>query len=211
MIGVAMMVVQQMTGVNVVMFYTSKILSEVWSNQDTINKLVVALQALQLLLTIVLSPLVDRFGRKPLLIFAGTGICVFIGVMNIHFFDSSTSKAFTVIGFYGYVAAFSMGMGAIPWFIMGELFHPDVKGVASSIATLTNWSVSFFVTKTVTSFQTAFGGGAEGMGWLFTMYGCTCFVGILFIIAFVPETKGIPYKELEQKLLGKQGYSEIQN
>ena len=203
------MFVQQLTGINVVMFYTSKILGSVWTDTDTVMKVVTILQAVQCLITILSSPFMDRAGRKPLLIAASIGVVAGIALMNVHFFDHSTSSSLCVVGMFVYVGAFSFGMGAIPWFIMGELFHPEVKGLASSVATFVNWMLAFVVTKTVTSMQDAFGGGDIGQGWLFSLYGAICFCGIFFIHFVIPETKGKPYRVLEQELMGRMTYSDI--
>ncbi|KAJ9461203.1 Facilitated trehalose transporter Tret1, partial [Diplonema papillatum] len=202
-IGIGLMVVQQLCGVNAVMFYASYILGIVWPDPATANKYAVGSQALQMVVTISAGQFMDKLGRKKMLTIAGTGLLICCALMNIYFFDDSMSSTFVVIGFYGYVAAFAMGMGAIPWFIMGELFHPEVKGIASSIATFVNWMLSFMVTKTVQNMQTGFGGGNAGMGWVFTCYGAVCFLGLFYINLCVPETKGMSYEQLEQILLGK--------
>eukprot|EP01061_Rhynchopus_euleeides_P010670 TRINITY_DN2018_c0_g7_i1.p2 TRINITY_DN2018_c0_g7~~TRINITY_DN2018_c0_g7_i1.p2 ORF type:complete len:545 (+),score=228.52 TRINITY_DN2018_c0_g7_i1:62-1636(+) len=210
MIGVGLMFVQQLTGINAVMFYASKILGLVWTDSDTVMKVVTVLQAAQCVTTILSAPLMDRAGRKPLLIGASVGLCVGVVVMNSYFFHADTPKELAVVGIFIYVVSFACGMGAIPWFIMGELFHPEVKGLASSVATMTNWLLSFGITKSASKMQDGFGGGDIGQGWVFTLYGCVCFLGIFFVYFVIPETKGKSYRVLEQELMGRQTYSDIE-
>eukprot|EP01059_Diplonema_ambulator_P034591 TRINITY_DN783_c3_g1_i1.p1 TRINITY_DN783_c3_g1~~TRINITY_DN783_c3_g1_i1.p1 ORF type:complete len:501 (+),score=192.04 TRINITY_DN783_c3_g1_i1:44-1546(+) len=212
-IGVGLMFVQQLSGINAVMFYANMILGKVWSDPDTVNNYAVGAQGLQLVVTIATSPFMDKAGRRPLLVFACVGMVISCAVMNVFFFDSGSAKpAFAVVGFYMYIASFAMGMGAIPWFIMGEIFHPEVKGISSSIATAFNWSLSFAVTKTIQNLVDAFSSDQNvGMGWVFTLYGSVCFVGIAFILLFIPETKGKPYAQVEAELLGNKGYIAVEN
>ena len=71
--------------------------------------------------------------------------------------------------------------GAIPWFLMGEIFPPEVKGLASSVATACNWILSLIITKTVTALTDAYGGPPTGLGGVFLTYGAVCFLGAIFV------------------------------
>ena len=99
-------------------------------------------------------------------------------------------------GLYSYIFFFASGLGAIPWFLMGEIFPAEVKGVASSIATAVNWGLSFVITKTVNMETDALGGQPKGLGGVFAGYGVICLLGIAFVICFVPETKGKSFDEV---------------
>ena len=99
-------------------------------------------------------------------------------------------------GLYGYIFFFASGLGAIPWFLMGEIFPAEVKGVASSIATAVNWGLSFVITKTVNMETDALGGQPKGLGGVFAGYGVICLLGIAFVVCFVPETKGKSFDEV---------------
>ena len=99
-------------------------------------------------------------------------------------------------GLYSYIFFFASGLGAIPWFLMGEIFPAEVKGVASSIATAVNWGLSFVITKTVNMETDVLGGQPKGLGGVFAGYGVICLLGIGFVICFVPETKGKSFDEV---------------
>ena len=97
-----------------------------------------------------------------------------------------------------YIVAFSLGLGPIPWLLMAEILPSRARGVAASAATLLNWSCSFVVTET-------FG---DLVDWLspagaFLVFACVCFGGCAYVLAAVPETKGLRLDEVEQLFLAR--------
>ena len=93
--------------------------------------------------------------------------------------------------------------GAIPWFLMGEIFPPEVKGLASSVATSINWILSLVITKTVTALTDAYGGPPKGLGGVFLTYGAVCFLGAIFVKvrrahAFLLATSSVSYAVSER-------------
>jgi len=226
-IGVGLMFVQQLSGINAIMFYAGEIFNSVpGTTQATANDYSTGMQGMQVAITLSSAFFMDKAGRVPILLFAGVGqffMCMFLAYYYL--FASCTRDAegvvteasmgnFPVVSLYLYVFFFSCGMGAIPWFIMGEIFKPSVKGLASSIATATNWLLSFVITFTVASLTSAFEsllGDAlphaidAGMGGLFAAYGTVCFLGVFFVFFVIPETKGLTAREVQHKLSGKKG------
>jgi len=229
-IGVGLMFVQQLSGINAIMFYAGEIFSAVPGTSDaTANGYSTGMQAMQVIVTFSSALFMDKFGRQKILLWAGTGQFLACLCLAMYYLFASCSKddqgnvvsaslgVFPVLALYGYTFFFSSGMGAIPWFIMGEIFKPNIKGLASSIATAVNWLLSFVITFTVASLTKGFDSmlkGAlphaidAGMGGLFVAYGSVCFAGIFFVAFFVPETKGLTLKEVQAKLSGdKKNYS----
>ena len=107
-----------------------------------------------------------------------------------------------VVALYSYVFFFSSGLGAIPWFLMGEIFPAEVKGLASSIVTAVNWGLSFLITKTIDQETAFFGGEPKGLGGVFGGYGMICFLGIFFVNFCIPETKGRSLEQIQVELGG---------
>ena len=142
--GVGLAVVQQLSGINAVMFYCGKILGSVF-DKATADTAAVGIQVLQLVMTGVTIPLMDRAGRRPLLFTAGVGMVVCSGALGLYYHLAGSSSAlpdfFAALMLYGYVFAFAIGLGSIPWMIIGEIFPPEVKGVCGSITTAVNWCV----------------------------------------------------------------------
>ena len=123
---------------------------------------------------------------------------------------SDLPKIVAAIALYAYVGFFSCGMGAIPWFLMGEIFPAEIKGLASSVATAINWSLAFLITKTVGSLTTLYGGPPTGLGGVFVTYGCVCFLGAIFVKLVIPETKGKSFEQIQRELGGGQPRDSIQ-
>jgi len=235
-IGVGLMFVQQLSGINAVMFYAGQIFSAVPGTSDsTANAYSTGMQGMQMMITIASAFFMDRFGRVKILLFAAGGQCLCALCLACYYLFASCERndphdldkvtqaslgVFPIISLYGYVLFFSCGMGAIPWFVMGEIFAPRVKGIASSIATAVNWLLSFVITFSVSSLSGAFKSMFEdalpdaidsGMGGLFLAYGCVCFLGIFFILAYIPETKGLTITQVQAKLAGRSQSSELEH
>jgi len=227
-IGVGLMFVQQLSGINAIMFYAGQIFSAVPGTSDsTANTYSTGMQAMQVLITLGSAFFMDRFGRVKILLWSATGQCAMAFCLAAYYLFASCERedpldvnkvttasmgVFPVVSLYGYVFFFSCGMGAIPWFVMGEIFKPNVKGIASSIATAVNWLLSFVITFSVSGLSSAFKDMFEGalpdaidpgMGGLFLAYGSVCFCGIFFILGYIPETKGLTISEVQAKLAGK--------
>jgi SP family sugar porter-like MFS transporter len=226
-IGVGLMFVQQLSGINAVMFYCGTILQSVYPDPDTANKFAVGIQVMQVIITAVSAPLMDKAGRIPILLFALVGLTISSAVLSAYYLLETDCHEVdgakvcpthplpdivAVIALYSYVFFFSSGLGAIPWFLMGEIFPAEVKGLASSIATAVNWGLSFVITKTVDSETALFGGQPKGLGGVFGGYGVICFLGIFFVKCFIPETKGKSFDQIQAELGGssKPKYSNVQ-
>eukprot|EP00931_Biecheleriopsis_adriatica_P106751 TRINITY_DN81130_c0_g1_i1.p1 TRINITY_DN81130_c0_g1~~TRINITY_DN81130_c0_g1_i1.p1 ORF type:complete len:211 (-),score=46.20 TRINITY_DN81130_c0_g1_i1:49-603(-) len=138
---------------------------------------------LQLVMTLVSVPLIDVAGRKALLLVSAAGMMLCCAGM-VAFFWTFGQGWLAVSCSFAYVAFFSIGLGPIPWLIMGELFPHEIRSGASSLAAAVNWSCSFMTTQAVGQFK-------EAMGFIgvFGIYGAVLLLGIVYIVALVPETK----------------------
>ena len=93
-----------------------------------------------------------------------------------------------------YIVSFSLGLGAIPWLIMGEIFPGHVRALSSSVATMLNWTCSFIVTETFDYVRVALGPAGTFLGFC-----AVCVAGFVFVAACVPETKGKSLEEIEAR------------
>lgn len=200
-IALLLMFFQQFSGINAVIFYTVPIFQSAGSTMDpAICGIVVGV--VQVLMTFVSSVLIDKAGRRILLLQSSfiMGSClVVLGV----YFKLQTDKAdVSGIGWLPlasvvlFIISFSLGFGPIPWMMMGELCAPDVKGLASALTVMFNWSLVFLVTKTFGTMQETL-----GADWTFWFFGFWMAVGTLYVFFKVPETKGKTNAEI-QALLG---------
>lgn len=114
--------------------------------------------------------------------------------------DYSISGTVALLNVIVYIACFSIGLGSIPWLIMSEIFPSRVRGPASSLATLLNWTCSFIVTETFSSIKAAL--HEQGVFWL---YAAICLLGVAFVYFKLPETKGRTLEEIQMHFEGRKG------
>ncbi|TYH36947.1 hypothetical protein ES332_D12G007000v1 [Gossypium tomentosum] len=191
-IGVGLMVFQQFGGINGICFYVSNIF-ETAGFSVAVGTIIYAI--LQVVITGLNTTVIDKAGRKPLLLVSSTGLvlgCILSGVsfyLRDHNLALDAVPILAVTGILIYISAFSAGMGAVPWVIMSEIFPINIKGAAGSLATLVNWFGAWAVSYT---FNFLMSWSAYGT---FILYAAINAGAILFVVTLVPETKG---KTLEQ-------------
>ncbi|KAK4273151.1 hypothetical protein QN277_021606 [Acacia crassicarpa] len=193
-IGIGLMVCQQFGGINGVCFYVSSIFEQAGFS-SSIGSIIYAI--LQLPVTAIGAVLIDKAGRKPLLLVSGSGVavgCLITAVafyFKVHDVFLDAVPGLAVTGILVYIAAFSVGMGAIPWVIMSEIFPINIKGQAGSLATLTNWFGAWLCSY---SFNFLMSWSSYGT---FVLYAAINALAVLFIIVAVPETKGESLEQLQ--------------
>lgn len=196
LIGVTLAILQQVTGINTVLYYGSIIFTEqagaestsaaLWSN--------VLVGAINLVFTIVALFAIDRLGRKPLLISAAAGMGVALTALGFVFAAGLATPALVLALILGYVAFFSFGMGPGVWVVISELFPTRIRGRAMSVATVALWLACLLITLTFLSLVKAF--TVAGAFWIYAFL-CACTVW--FVWKFTPETKGKNLEEIERQ------------
>ncbi|KAK1389337.1 MFS transporter, SP family, solute carrier family 2 (Facilitated glucose transporter), member 8 [Heracleum sosnowskyi] len=199
MIGIGLLVLQQLSGTNGVLFYSSTIFESAGISSS--NAATFGLGAVQVIATAVSTWLVDKTGRRILLIISSTGMTLSLFVVAVSFFvkgfvaDNSTLYSIlgilSLVGVVGMIIAFSLGMGPIPWIIMSEILPIKIKGLAGSVATLANWFIAWVVTMTAPLLLSWSSGGT------FTLYMLMCALTLAFAAILVPETKGKTLEEIQ--------------
>ncbi|KAK8683768.1 hypothetical protein V6N13_039818 [Hibiscus sabdariffa] len=199
MVGIGLLMLQQLSGINGVLFYSSTIFEA--AGVKSSNAATFGVGAIQVIATAVTTWLVDKAGRRVLLIVSSFGMTLSLLVVAVSFFlkdvVSSDSSVYSimgilsVVGVVAMVVTFSLGMGAIPWVIMSEILPINVKGLAGSIATLSNWFFAWVVTMTANLLLSWSSGGT------FTIYMVVSAFSIVFVTLWVPETKGRTLEEIQ--------------
>ncbi|CAM6028039.1 unnamed protein product, partial [Sphagnum balticum] len=199
--GIGLMVLQQFSGINALMLYSSAIFEASGVSNPNVASLV--LGTLQVVLTLGAAGLMDKAGRRILLMISAGGMGLSNFLVAFSFYARSVqpeqmSPAFStfisilaLVSLLAYIASFSLGMGAIPWIIMSEIFPAYVKGVAGSVATLVNWFSAYIVTMT---FNYMLLWSAAGSFWIFAG---ECLLTIVFVALYVPETRGRTLEQIE--------------
>ncbi|KAF6166674.1 hypothetical protein GIB67_005536 [Kingdonia uniflora] len=199
MVGIGLLVLQQASGINGILFYSSTIFKAAGISSSNVATL--GLGAIQVIATGVTTWLVDKAGRRVLLIVSSCGMVASLLLVSVVFFlkgaISETSKFYvalgilSVVGLVVFVTTFSLGMGPIPWIIMSEILPVNIKGLAGSIATLLNWFIAWVVTMSANLLLSWSTGGT------FAIYMIMNAITIVFAVLWVPETKGRGLEEIQ--------------
>jgi len=198
-ISVFLMFGQQFSGVNAVIFYAVDIFKAAGSSISPFVENVI-LNIVQVLITSFSTLIIDRSGRKVLLISSATTMCLTISGLGAYFYVQAHDPAaaakitFLPIGcLCVFIAAFSLGYGGIPWLMMSELMAPEVKSISNSIAAGANWIMAFLITR-------FYGDAAAQLGKpaTFWAFGVFSLIQVVGVAAFVPETKGRTLDEIQQ-------------
>lgn len=202
-IALALMFFQQFSGINAVIFFTVPIFKSAGSNIDpSICAIIVGV--VQVLMTFLAAVLVEKAGRKILLIQSSTIMCLCLGALGVYFKLKDGGQDVSNIGWLPllslvlFIVSFSLGYGPIPWMMMGELLAPEVKSIATSFTVLFNWIAVFIVTNTFPKLLDNFGGAIT-----FWIFGIIMGVGTLYGLKFVFETKGKSGTEIQFILSGE--------
>lgn len=196
-IGIVVGILQQVSGINAVFFYAPMIFerSGIGANAAFMQAALVGL--VNLVFTLVAMAVIDRFGRRPLLIFGLSGIaaCMLLLAWAFGAGDDANPRLI-LIAILGFVASFAVSLGPVMWVLFSELFPNRVRGVAISFVGLVNSATAFLVTL-VFPWQLQSLGSAT----TFLLYGLFALAGLAFVLRVLPETKGRSLEELEAVLV----------
>lgn len=199
-------IIQQLSGINIVMFYAHKIFEMAGSSLSSgISAIILAI--VQVLATGVAAYVVDRLGRKLLFMISLAGMCACQVLLGVYFMiDASNHDTGKKIAFLPllsiciYLLSFSLGTGPLPWAMLGELIPNRVKGGVGSFVSCLNWMLAFGVTGSFTYLVDWFGAGI-----VFFAYAVLCGLGLVFIIFILIETKNKSLDEIQKELGAKDG------
>ena len=194
-IGVVLAVFQQWCGINVIFNYAQEIFTAAGYGVSDILMNIVVTGVTNVVFTIVAMLLVDKIGRRPLLLIGAGGLTIIYMLMGAAYYFSLTGVALLVI-VVAAIACYAMSLAPIMWVVISEIFPTAVRGVAMSIATFALWTACFILTYTFPILNNVL--GAAGTFWV---YGLVCLGGFIFTYKYVPETKNKSLEEIERELV----------
>jgi SP family galactose:H+ symporter-like MFS transporter len=197
-VGLGLAVFQQITGINTVIYYAPTIFK--FAGISATGPAILAGAGLTMVMWVfhVLAIfLLDRVGRRPLLLVGVAGQIVGLAILGaaFHFQQLVVFKSYVAIGgLVIYVACFAFGLGPIFWLLISEIYPLKVRGAAMSAVTVTNWTFNLVVAVTFLTLV-----GAVGHADTFWLYGLIAVGAWIFFYFLVPETKGKTLEEIEAK------------
>lgn len=195
LVGIGLSVFQQVTGINAILYYAPEIFKSFGSDTNASLLETSMLGVVNLIFTIVSISLVDRTGRKPLLIAGSMGMFIALAVVGIAAYYQVINTwllPFLLL----FMASFSISWGPVVWVLLSEIFPNRVRSIALSIAVFVQWAANFLVSQTFPLMnenqllKTMFHGAFP-----FMVFAVLCLAALLFVRKYVPETKS---KTLEQ-------------
>lgn len=195
-VGIGLAAFQQLTGINTVIYYAPTIFEFAGFKTAGFSILATAsVGVVNVAFTILAIRLLDRVGRRPLLLIGVAGQGVALAILGAAFYLHQLSGvvAYIAIGSLAlYVASFAVGLGPVFWLMISEIYPLRVRGSAMSIATMVNWGVNLVVALTFLTLVNAL--GRPQTFWLYALIGIAAWV---FIYRLVPETKQKTLEEIE--------------
>lgn len=187
---------QQITGINAIFYYLPTIFSQAGGGVNDAFRQAVLVGVINVLMTFVAIWLVDRLGRKPLLIVGIAGMALSLFAISWAFSQESYNARLVLIAIIGFVASFAISLGPVMWVLLSEIFPNEQRAAAISVAGFWNALVSASVTMVFPSALSTL--GSSGTFLVFALFATAA---LLFVVLLVPETKGRTLEQLESELM----------
>ena len=191
-VGIGLSVFGQFTGVNIVVYYGPSILEGAGFILESALQFQVAIGIINLLFTLIALWKIDQWGRRPLLIWGMSAVCISLLIIAIQFSWEGSSGIWIVVMLCVYMAGLAISINAVIWVLLGEIYPNRIRGRAMSVATFANWATNF-----LTAFLFPWYVSKAGMSAGFFTFAVFCFFATVFFYRYLPETKGKSLEEIE--------------
>lgn len=206
LIGIALAVLQQITGINAIIYYGPRIFESAgYPKGSAALWAQVVIGITNCVCTVVALWIIDKVGRRPLLLggATGMGLCLLGAIFTLP--SPTLAPNVKLLFIVGYVACFGIGLGATVWVLIAEIFPTRIRGRAAAIATVSLWIACFALAQTFPPLVERY---AERVFWI---YLAMCVVMVLVVLLAVPETKGQTLESIERMWRRAGGASESAN
>ena len=195
-IGILLAIFQQVTGINVVMYYAPAIFKSAGFGNSSALFQTAVMGLMNLVFSIASMFFVDRVGRRSLMVIGSIGMSIAMFLLALTFISGHARGPFVLICIMGYLAAFGFSLGPVVWVLIAELFPNRVRSYAVAIATFVLWGANFVVSLTFPYLLNSL------RGYSFVIYGAMCVLCLLFVLRYLHETKGKTLEEIESEIAG---------
>jgi MFS transporter, SP family, xylose:H+ symportor len=200
LMAVVIAMFNQLSGINAILYYAPTVLMSAGASTNDAFLMSVAVGLMNLVATMAALAVIDRFGRRRLMLVGSIGYLVSLGFLAAVMFYyepvfTPTSSVLVLVGLLVFIAAHAFGQGAVIWVFISEIFPNRIRGRGQSLGSLTHW---VFAAITSWAFPPVI--AALGGGWAFSIF-FVCMVGqLIWVLKVMPETKGVPLEEMEEQL-----------
>lgn len=200
-IGLFLSIFQQAVGINVIFYYSNDLWQAVGFPESASFGISVFTSVINILTTLIAIALVDKIGRKPLLLIGSVGMAISLGAMAVCFGTADVNAAgkLELVGIAGpvalvaanlFVIAFGMSWGPVVWVLLGEMFPNRIRAAALSLAAAGQWAMNWVITVSFPALA------AFSLGFAYGLYTLFAVLSLLFVMRFVPETKGMDLEDM---------------
>ena len=201
-VGIALSVFQQFVGINVVFYYGAELWQAAGFDESQSLFINVLTGTTNIVSTFIAIALVDKVGRKPLLLVGSVGMFISLGALTFIFGTSGFDEAgklaltedmgtFALIMANLFVVFFGMSWGPIVWVLLGEIFNNRIRGAALAVAASAQWLANFAITMTFPILL-----GSVGLAGAYGLYAVSAFISIFFVIKYIKETRGMRLEQM---------------
>ncbi|HEX6613030.1 MAG TPA: sugar porter family MFS transporter [Rhodanobacteraceae bacterium] len=201
-IGILLSVFQQFVGINVIFYYSSTLWHSVGFSEADSFTITVATSIVNVLVTLVAIALIDRIGRKPLLVIGSAGMAVTLALMAWCFSQATGQGAslslpapwgpVALVAANAYVIFFGVSWGPVVWVLLGEMFPNRIRALALALAAAVQWLANFAITATFPLLAEA------GLAFAYGLYAAFAFMSLLLVVYCVRETRGMELEEMRE-------------
>jgi sugar porter (SP) family MFS transporter len=203
-VGLGLSIFQQFVGINVIFYYSNVLWQAVGFDADQSAVYTVITSVINVLTTLIAIALIDKIGRKPLLLIGSSGMAVTLITMSVIFANATlvdgkpnlpgASGVIALIAANLFVVAFGMSWGPVVWVLLGEMFPNRIRAAALGLAAAGQWAANWLITVT-------FPGLREHLGLAYGFYGLCAILSGVFVWKWVMETKGVSLEDMHAELL----------
>jgi len=206
-LGLALAVLQQITGINSIMYYAPTLFEEVGFKGNDLLKIPLFLGGINFIMTGVAFVCIDKFGRRSLLI---TGLSIMLcSLMTIAIAlglkgESPTVNIFILVACVIFIGSFAMSIGCIFWVLISEIYPTHLRAKAMGMITAANWFANYVIILSFLPIMQLLGIQA-----IFAFYAFACMISLLFTLKYIPETKMVSLERIQVNLMAGKKLREI--
>ncbi|HZQ30158.1 MAG TPA: sugar porter family MFS transporter [Mycobacterium sp.] len=201
-VGLGLSIFQQFVGINVIFYYSNVLWQAVGFGEESSFTITVITSVTNIVTTLIAIALIDKIGRKPLLLIGSTGMAVTLGTMAVIFATASmvdgkphlggVAGPIALIAANLFVVAFGMSWGPVVWVLLGEMFPNRIRAAALGLAAAGQWAANWLITVTFPALR-------DVLGVAYGFYAVCAFLSLLFVWRWVEETKGKALEDMHQE------------